>query len=210
MNAIRKTGFTLIEILVVIAIISILAAILFPVFARARENARRTSCLSNQKQIGIAVMQYLQDHDERYMHDHHRWADAVQPYIKNQQVFRCPSLQEETTDFTPALDSLEDRPASDYSLNGLFAHGTAQARFQNSAEQIMMGERRKGVQRIDYHLDDVDEVKEHLEEDRHLGGANYLFADGHAKWLRFESTLRGGDSSLGMHNRDDLEDTSHD
>lgn len=63
----RKTrAFTLIELLVVIAIISILAAILFPVFARARENARRTSCLSNMKQIGLGVMQYTQDYDERY------------------------------------------------------------------------------------------------------------------------------------------------
>jgi prepilin-type N-terminal cleavage/methylation domain-containing protein/prepilin-type processing-associated H-X9-DG protein len=59
-------GFTLIELLVVIAIIAILAAILFPVFARARENARRTSCLSNMKQIGLGFMQYTQDYDERY------------------------------------------------------------------------------------------------------------------------------------------------
>jgi prepilin-type N-terminal cleavage/methylation domain-containing protein/prepilin-type processing-associated H-X9-DG protein len=62
----RKQGFTLIELLVVIAIISILAAILFPVFAKARENARRTACLSNMKQIGLGIMQYLQDYDERY------------------------------------------------------------------------------------------------------------------------------------------------
>ena len=59
-------GFTLIELLVVIAIISVLAAILFPVFARARENARRTSCLSNLKQIGLAFLQYTQDYDEAY------------------------------------------------------------------------------------------------------------------------------------------------
>jgi prepilin-type N-terminal cleavage/methylation domain-containing protein/prepilin-type processing-associated H-X9-DG protein len=62
----NKKGFTLIELLVVIAIISILAAILFPVFARARENARRTSCVSNLKQIGLGLMQYTQDYDERY------------------------------------------------------------------------------------------------------------------------------------------------
>jgi prepilin-type N-terminal cleavage/methylation domain-containing protein/prepilin-type processing-associated H-X9-DG protein len=62
----QKCGFTLIELLVVIAIIAILAAILFPVFARARENARRTSCLSNLKQIGLGMMQYVQDYDERY------------------------------------------------------------------------------------------------------------------------------------------------
>src|SRR3990172_12734890 len=60
----RRQGFTLIELLVVIAIIAILAAILFPVFARARENARKSSCQSNHKQIGVAVMMYSQDYDE--------------------------------------------------------------------------------------------------------------------------------------------------
>lgn len=65
-RGIKWSGFTLIELLVVIAIIAILAAILFPVFARARENARRTSCLSNVKQMGLAVMQYTQDNDERF------------------------------------------------------------------------------------------------------------------------------------------------
>jgi len=62
----KDKGFTLIELLVVIAIIAILAAILFPVFARARENARRTACLSNMKQIGLGIMQYTQDYDEHY------------------------------------------------------------------------------------------------------------------------------------------------
>jgi prepilin-type N-terminal cleavage/methylation domain-containing protein/prepilin-type processing-associated H-X9-DG protein len=62
----KTTGFTLIELLVVIAVIAILAAILFPVFARARENARRSACQSNLKQIGLAIAQYAQDYDERY------------------------------------------------------------------------------------------------------------------------------------------------
>lgn len=62
----KTSGFTLIELLVVIAIISILAAILFPVFARARENARRSSCMSNLKQISLGIMQYIQDYDEKY------------------------------------------------------------------------------------------------------------------------------------------------
>jgi prepilin-type N-terminal cleavage/methylation domain-containing protein len=63
-STLRKSGFTLIELLVVLAIIAILAAILFPVFARARENARRASCQSNLKQIGLGIMQYSQDYDE--------------------------------------------------------------------------------------------------------------------------------------------------
>ena len=107
----KQNGFTLIELLVVIAIIAILAAILFPVFAKAREKARQTSCLSNQKQIGLGFAQYTQDYDEKYSsrdicmdnncgvnfglnvggsHAYtYRW--ALQPYVKNLQIFKCPS-----------------------------------------------------------------------------------------------------------------------
>jgi prepilin-type N-terminal cleavage/methylation domain-containing protein len=59
-------GFTLIELLVVIAIIAILAAILFPVFAQAREAARKTACLSNTRQLGMAFVQYVNDYDEQF------------------------------------------------------------------------------------------------------------------------------------------------
>jgi prepilin-type N-terminal cleavage/methylation domain-containing protein/prepilin-type processing-associated H-X9-DG protein len=92
----RSRGFTLIELLVVIAIIAILAAILFPVFARAREKARQTSCLSNVKQLSLAVLQYAQDYDER-LPNHCGWggigvcwAWSIYPYIKNMQVYACP------------------------------------------------------------------------------------------------------------------------
>src|SRR5437867_12863837 len=89
-----KRGFTLIELLVVIAIIAILAAILFPVFGRARENARRSSCQSNLKQVGLGFMQYVQDYDELMPNrllgnvDLHT---RLQPYIKSTQIFNCPS-----------------------------------------------------------------------------------------------------------------------
>lgn len=104
----KTTGFTLIELLVVIAIIAILAAILFPVFARARENARRTSCSSNLKQIGLGFMMYVQDYDEKYPLSfasysqvppngdwggsyYWFWHNMIYPYVKSNQLFICPN-----------------------------------------------------------------------------------------------------------------------
>ena len=95
----QRRGFTLIELLVVIAIIAILAAILFPVFAKAREKARQSSCLSNIKQIMLAILQYTQDYDETIPdinraggpYNHVPWNAQIEPYIKNSQVFVCPS-----------------------------------------------------------------------------------------------------------------------
>lgn len=106
---VTNNGFTLIELLVVIAIISILAAILFPVFARARENARRASCMSNLKQLGLGVMMYVQDYDEKYPRSltlttetpqpgGYTWSTGVwfwqqmlYPYTKSFEVIDCPS-----------------------------------------------------------------------------------------------------------------------
>ena len=88
-----KTGFTLIELLVVIAIIAILAAILFPVFQKVRENARRTACLSNMKQLGLAFTQYNQDADEKFPDSKfygRGWASKIYPYVQSTDVYLCP------------------------------------------------------------------------------------------------------------------------
>ncbi|MBU0609340.1 MAG: DUF1559 domain-containing protein [Armatimonadetes bacterium] len=200
-----RKGFTLIELLVVIAIIAILAAILFPVFAKAREKARQSSCLSNAKQIGLGMMQYAQDFDERLPH-HWRnqlqtdastpgavyytsngsisgfytsWMDFISPYVKNTQVFKCPSHKPRET----------NAPAYGYNehLASRASGGTpvSLGNIVRPAEIIM---------NLDYHsiygtyanLIDLNAAgtppfKTYVMV--HNDGANVSFCDGHAKWL---------------------------
>jgi prepilin-type N-terminal cleavage/methylation domain-containing protein len=125
----RRNGFTLIELLVVIAIIAILAAILFPVFARAREAARRTTCISNLKQIGTATMMYVQDYDENfpsmqrtYFYGHGATdvtrtdtpAVALHPYTKNKGMWICPTSRRGANADAPGLAAFGFSRFTDY------------------------------------------------------------------------------------------------
>jgi prepilin-type N-terminal cleavage/methylation domain-containing protein/prepilin-type processing-associated H-X9-DG protein len=217
-------GFTLIELLVVVAIISLLAAILFPVFARARENARRASCMSNLKQIGLGVMQYVQDYDEKYplvcegliganstiranfnQPQAQGWAYLIQPYTRSLQVLQCPS---EST--APNTSAFNVSGYSDYFYNGLVG-GRSQATIQYPSNTIMNGDgagagtfadgsgnnlsmgtswsyayrsitaTNVGTSGVAY--SDGSFSRTYGSDIRHLGGANYAFADGHVKWL---------------------------
>lgn len=123
----RNSGFTLIELLVVIAIIAILAAILFPVFARAREKARANTCLSNVKQITLAIMMYTSDNDETYPPAENfsggfSFRGLVYPYVKNAGIYQCPSQSplassQRNGDDIPGSNPLKRFPAC-YVANG--------------------------------------------------------------------------------------------
>ncbi|MEO7717626.1 MAG: DUF1559 domain-containing protein [Capsulimonas sp.] len=137
----RRRGFTLIELLVVIAIIAILAAILFPVFAKAREKARQISCASNERQIGLGLMQYVQDNDETFPAGYTPnyavgWAGPIYPYVKSTGIFKCPD------DSTSPNGLLQ--PIS-YAFNANFSSSSTLASLQAPASTVQIFEVRGAV-----------------------------------------------------------------
>ena len=203
----QRKGFTLIELLVVIAIIATLVAILFPVFAQAREKARTISCLNNLKQLGMASIMCCQDYDEmvvphciRDFHDpsgpvHAYWFGLLMPYVKNDQVFVCPSHRGAIGghnflgSYGYICDGFTDDPA-DPNYSGLpFGGIYSMAQIYHPAEMIMLGESQKATCRVcpAYHTHTFPPVW--VAQPRHQGGSNYLFYDGHAKWMKYEQTV---------------------
>jgi prepilin-type N-terminal cleavage/methylation domain-containing protein/prepilin-type processing-associated H-X9-DG protein len=178
----KRKGFTLIELLVVIAIIAILAAILFPVFARARENARRASCQSNAKQIMLGIMQYTQDYDERlFRHDggespQSNWAYILQPYVKSTQLFTCPS------DTLPnnTFNGTKTDYYFSYGFNWTWLNLASLASVQKPAETITITDSVNWVSKAP----DVYGTDSYPVHYRHLETATIGFFDGHVKAMR--------------------------
>jgi len=156
----RNRGFTLIELLVVIAIIAILAAILFPVFARARENARRSSCQSNEKQIALGFKQYIQDNNERYPAAT-GWDTAIFDYTKSNAILKCPSAAGTGT--------------FDYSYNSLMGDKN-ENKVDNTANTILVAEASRTT--------GATSATSATASSRHFDGSNYAFVDGHVKWIK--------------------------
>lgn len=209
----RTLGFTLIELLIVIAIIALLAAILFPVFARARENARKTSCANNLKQLGLACLQYTQDYDELLPGAAHGggainltggWTfytaypanatpraynnsrGSLYPYVKNAQLYVCPS------------DTQGNSSGDSYALNVCVTNsavanvspGRALTDFQFPAKTLLFSEESLDTS-SSQSTDDGWLFSQPYVAIRHIGGANISFADGHVKWYRPEQITAG-------------------
>ena len=201
-----KKAFTLIELLVAIAIIAILASILFPVFARARENARKSSCMSNLKQIGLGLVQYVQDYDEKYPqimlggNASFGWSNQIQPYVKSIQILQCPS------DSGAPASAPGTIGFTDYWINANAA-GLSQASFNFISNTVMCGDGvgvsapegnfsaspyncvfSGGTGDLTNYLKNwntqVNGTPVNVGAGKHLEGANYAYADGHVKWLR--------------------------
>ncbi len=194
---VRQGGFTLIELLVVIAVIALLAALLFPVFQHVRENARRTACLSNEKQLALGVLLYAQDSDERLPPTASLdgggsvvlWPDKIEAYVPSPRVRVCPS------DSAGAENS--------YGLNELvFADQTdapapAQtlAAFGAPSQTVMLGELgrlddlvtpRLNADKLTAPDADLNDLFDARPSARHDGRANIALMDGHAKSLRLD------------------------
>lgn len=192
-------GFTLIELLVVIAIIAILAAILFPAFARARENARRTSCLSNTKQLGLGALQYSQDYDERlppaFNEDTGKyWSELIQPYVKSTQLFYCPSDANHSSANAFGAGAnisygwnfrwlthagIDDRP---YTFGGV-----SLAQIASSSETVMLGDSPNS--NATWAISASSLYASYGPPARHLEGSNVSFVDGHSKWFKSPGKL---------------------
>lgn len=190
----KQLGFTLIELLVVIAIIAILAAILFPVFARAREKARQTSCLSNMKQLGLALQMYTTDYDGKvraeaiYPNTEWCWQRNAQgswialghlyPYMKNQQIYYCPSID---TRYSYGQNVYNPLRGDHLGVNQ-YAYKIDM--IASPAQHIIIAEA-GNVFLWDWRWADGSgslwpRIRRH-----HAEGLNVAFLDGHSKWRRY-------------------------
>lgn len=213
-NPVVGRGFTLIELLVVIAIIALLMGILLPSLHRAREQARKIACLSNMRQMGVALQAYLIDSEYRLPpsschcqdpNDH--WLRVLTRYTKEPLLVRCPSDKgKEFVDWSRPLSEQRQARYSSFAVNALldpvhFRYGPNTNRYNNvnnirrPMHCIWISEAPDSESfRLADHIHpdlwegSIEYARQSIAWDRHKGMSHYLFADGHAEGLPFERT----------------------
>ena len=207
-----KRAFTLIELLVVIAIIAILAAILFPVFAQAKEAAKKTVCLSNNKQMGLGLYLYLNDYDDNLPMANYpntpgnlpsefsyragrtafvawNWADIIQPYVKNYAMFKCPD--DNSGPLVLNGSPVPGYPLS-YALNMYIYLGLGGFPAFKGAIGAPMSDITEPSSKL-FIVESESKISQEVVLpasskraglDRHSGGANYVYCDTHAHYRR--------------------------
>ena len=202
----HRRGFTLIELLVVIPIIAILAAILFPVFARARENARKANCMSNFKQLALGVMQYVQDYDELYMpyynfgitrpgttvngQGSNFWFELAMPYMKNTGVLKCPSYNGTTIGYHYGCNY--NYVFSNFEADGWPPEsGDSLAQITKPAETVMFVDSTNYISNFDPGVASTGGTYYGRVDGRHMDGAGVAWCDGHVKWMKREAIAGG-------------------
>jgi prepilin-type N-terminal cleavage/methylation domain-containing protein/prepilin-type processing-associated H-X9-DG protein len=212
-----RSGFTLIELLVVIAIIAILAAILFPVFAQAREKARQTACLSNQKQIGAALAMYIQDYDERIPSSKSlgRWwtlltaawpppfaRDQLMPYVKNEAIWYCPSIALDRPLWPPSAKTGTYRDnQTTYQWNTVCSERGRGPKTELLSARPLAAVPYPSQQPMWW------DIPYWATDSVHMHGVNAVFLDGHARWARIDEPAGygGADDYYGQHSCDGFE-----
>jgi prepilin-type N-terminal cleavage/methylation domain-containing protein/prepilin-type processing-associated H-X9-DG protein len=199
-----KRAFTLIELLVVIAIIAILAAILFPVFAQAKEAAKKTSCLSNMKQLGLGLQLYLGDNDDRVFFrsgfansrsglipttNANRWWNLLMPYVKNEDIFKCASDSQPTAskdvdgNVTIQRSYIAISPAESLNLSSIenVVDTTVITEKWGQDYTGLVGDSWIEPFNGDFSVDSHDSSRTYKAADRHAKQMNAVFFDSHAK-----------------------------
>lgn len=214
----KRSAFTLIELLVVISIIALLAAILFPTFARVREMGRRTACQSNLKQMAMGISMYVSDYDDRYidyrtMSVDSPWPLMYDPYVKNKQVLLCPDASD-TSAITPNLYGTvgtASKPWTGYRYFGSYGYNSwlyCGARANSACQLGQVDSPATTLLLCDsiwvdgwvYNGDTSCPASYNTQTgannsnnmgriciDRHSGGINVAFVDGHVKWSKLEN-----------------------
>jgi len=230
----KFSGFTLIELLVVIAIIAILAAILFPVFAQAREKARQSTCLSNTKQLGLALQMYVEDYDETFfLTSPQTWPDVnanmelkrnpvliLSPYTKNDKIWKCPSAKV-ANNFVKSSSYNVNAAAvgywNDVANNTVLVAPPTLATITRPSDLMVFWDRGRhdvAFETIPYLYGDSGNWYIGIQQSHftslHNGGVNMTFADGHAKYVKTTAiTYRmfgGGSNDSTMYNPNNAAD----